>query len=32
MAEQDKFYRTVMKINDYNMKQIIPATKYSQLN
>lgn len=32
MAEQDKFYRTVMKINDYIMKQMIPATNYLQLN
>lgn len=31
-AEQENFYRTVMKINDYIMKQMIPATNYLQLN
>lgn len=31
MAEQDKPYRTAMKINDYIMKQMMPATNYFQL-
>lgn len=32
MARQGRFFRTMMKMNDYIMKPMTPATKYLQPN